>query len=134
MIVILAIVVIAIIVIGPARIAGFLGQIGNLFRSFQAGLNEGTDQNPGMDTPVNKKRPLRFVFGIAGLVGGYLIGSTLLPSFIYTRNELMAIQSSASYYSGLRADYSSTVLIGGIVGAILFWVIGMAAARLLENK
>ena len=133
MIVIIVIVIIAIVVIGPARIARFFGQIGSGFRSLQAGLNKGKGQDTAIGTAAKKKHPLRFIFGIIGLVGGYLLGSSLLPSFLYTTNEMMAIQSGADYYSGLRSDYSSTVLIGGIVGAILFWVIGMAAARLLEN-
>lgn len=132
-IVIVIAIIIVVLVIGPARIGRFFGQIGSGARSFQAGFNEGKGQDPAINTSEKKKHPLRFILGIAGLIGGYLIGSSLLPGFLYTRNELMAIHSSASYYSGLRSDYSGTVVLGGIIGAILFCVIGMFAARLMEK-
>ena len=132
-IIIIVIAVIVLLVIGPARIGRFFGNVGRGFRSFQAGFNEAKGQDIVAGAAAKKKHPLRFIFGFAGLIGGYLIGSSLLPGFIYTRNELMAIQSSASYYSGLRSDYSGTVVLGGVVGAILFCVIGMLAARLMEK-
>lgn len=132
-IVIVITIIIVVLVIGPARIGRFIGQIGSGFDNSQAGVNQGMAPQPGTSASSKKMYPLRYLLGIAGLIGGYQIGSSLLPGLMYTRNELMAIHSSASYYSGLRSDYSGTVILGGIIGAILFCVIGMLAARLMEK-
>jgi Sec-independent protein translocase protein TatA len=133
LIIIIVIAVIVLLVVGPSRIGRFFGNVGRGFRDFQAGWNAGKGQDLAVGSTTKKKHPLRFILGIAGLIGGYMIGSSLLPALIYTRNELFAMQNGGNAYSGLLADFSGTAVLGGIIGAILFCVIGMFAARMMEK-
>jgi hypothetical protein len=98
----------------------------------------------GSDNPINtsvtvsspqpkgkNKIVLRSIFPLMGIVGGYMLGSSILPMLSYTSWERHVVATNTSNYtSALRGAYSSTALMGGIVGAIVLFVVGLVLSRL----
>ncbi len=81
------------------------------------------------------KNPLHLILGLAGMIVGYFLGSYILLKLTFSSNQFRAIQdSSLNVYDKLRSDYTITGIVGGIVGSILFGVIGLLAAKILKNK
>lgn len=75
------------------------------------------------------------LLAIIGLVGGYSLGSKILPLLVYTSWERHVVATNSSgYTSGLRGDYAATALLGGIVGAILFTALAIVISRSLKKK
>jgi len=83
---------------------------------------------------VKNKKLIRGLFAGIGLVGGFFLGSSILPMLSYTSWERHVVSTNTSgYTSALRGAYSETAFIGGIIGAIIFLVLGLLVARLIEK-
>jgi len=108
-ILIIVLLVIIYLVIGPKR-------IGRLLRVLGKGFS------------------LSGILATIGLVMGYILGSKILPILSFTSWERYVVgNNSSNYTSNLQSAYSDTALIGGIVGAIVFFVIGLVVARLIKK-
>ena len=116
LIIVIVLILIGYIVIGPRRLGMFFGAVAKSISN------------------LGNQNLLTMILGIVGLVGGYILGSIVLPMLTYTSWERHVVETySSNYTSGLKSAYSETAFIGGIVGAILFGVLGLIAARLLKK-
>ncbi len=116
LIIVIVLILISLVVIGPRRLGMFFGAVAKSISN------------------LGNQNLLNMILGIVGLVGGYLLGSIVLPMLTYTSWERHVVETySSNYSSGLQSAYSETAFIGGVVGAILFGVLGLIAARLLRK-
>ncbi|MCJ7432450.1 MAG: hypothetical protein MUO77_03085 [Anaerolineales bacterium] len=115
------------LIVGPNRIGRFLGEVAKFFRVFFEQVNTGEQGKEKNWTSV--------ILVIIGLIGGYNLGSKILPMLVYTSWERHVVGTNTeNYTSGLRGDYSVTALLGGIVGAILLSALALFVSRLLKKQ
>ena len=115
-------------------LAGFvLLFIGSLFPSPNASHNDVIKNVSGI---TEIRRPNKFgqiAISLVFSVIGYVLGSAILPMLSFTSWERHAASKQASYLGSLNSAYSETQVMGGILGGILFFVLGMIIMHFLIN-
>lgn len=133
-IVILILGIIVFLIIGPARIGRFFGEIARMFREFSRGLQEDRSVVIRERSVGGIKNGLSWVLATVGLIGGYMLGSAVLPMLSFTAWERHVVATNnANYTSALREAFSGTALLGGIIGAIIFAALGLFIARQIKK-
>jgi len=96
--------------------------------------NESTEvavEKSGTGKPKSRRTGLRIFVSLIFAVVGYKLGSGILPALSFTSWERHVVSYQASYLGSLNSAYSQTELLGGILGAILFFILGLVFMRLI---
>lgn len=121
-------------------IAGFVVMVvGSLSPQDSASLDAGAKDVPQNASDLKKpQKPkntgLQIAISLGFAVVGYVLGSQILPMLSFTSWERHAASQNASYLGGLNSAYSDAQVLGGILGGILFFVLGMVVMNILCNK
>ena len=119
--------------IGPQEVRRLLLELGKWLGAGLEKVRAGIEAQRAEGSAGGENR-MGWVLAAAGLIGGYMLGSSILPMLSYTSWERHVVASNSSAYtSGLRGAYSETAMLGGIVGAVVFAALGWMAARRLKN-
>jgi hypothetical protein len=81
----------------------------------------------------SKKLGLQIAISLVFSVVGYALGSEILPMLSFTNWERYAASQQASYLGTLNSAYSESQTMGGILGAIIFFFLGMVIMHFIIN-
>lgn len=96
--------------------------------------NDSTDtsfERSNSEKPRSKRTGLRIFVALIFAVIGFKLGSEILPALSFTSWERHVVSYQASYLGSLNSAYSQTEMLGGILGAILFFILGLVFMRLI---
>lgn len=101
-------------------------------------LAAGTTQDSTKAASANEKtgsktQSVQVLISLVLAAVGYKLGSEILPTLSFTSWERYAASRNASYLGSLNDAYAQSELLGGILGAVLFFVLGLIIMRLLTK-
>ena len=82
------------------------------------------------EKPGSKTQSVQILISLVLAAVGYKLGSEILPTLSFTSWERYAASRHASYLGSLNDAYAQSELLGGILGAVLFFVLGLVIMRL----
>ncbi|MCX6054850.1 MAG: DUF2892 domain-containing protein [Chloroflexi bacterium] len=94
-------------------------------------IKTNTNLNPGSEKSKSNVMGLKITISLVLAVVGYKLGSGILPMLSFTSWERHAVSYQASYLGNLNNAYSQSALYGGILGAIIFIVLGLVIIKLI---
>ncbi len=102
-------------------------------------LAAGSKRDPAKTKTVSEKtgsktQSVQILISLVLAAVGYKLGSELLPTLSFTSWERYAASRNASYLGSLNDAYAQSELMGGILGAVLFFVIGLIIMRLFTKN
>ena len=82
----------------------------------------------------SKTQGVQILISLVLAAVGYKLGSEILPTLSFTSWERYAASRHASYLGSLNDAYAQSELLGGILGAVLFFVLGLIIMRLFSRN
>lgn len=86
------------------------------------------------EKPGSKTQSVQIIISLVLAAVGYKLGSEILPTLSFTSWERYAASRNASYLGSLNDAYAQSELLGGILGAVLFFVLGLIIMRLFTKN